>query len=120
MGEGHSSPVVAGGRVFIFTRVGEDEVVSALDLATGKPAWERRYPAPYTMNSAATSHGKGPKSTPLVSDGRLFTLGHLGHPVLPRRRDRAHRVAEGVLPAVQDHLARSTAPRRRRSSKAAS
>jgi outer membrane protein assembly factor BamB len=78
VGAGHSSPVVAGGRVFTFTRVGEDEVVSALELATGKPAWERRYAAPYTMNPAATSHGKGPKSTPLVSEGRLFTLGISG------------------------------------------
>ena len=47
--------------------VGEDEVVAAHDLATGKAAWERRYPAPYTMNPAAESHGKGPKSTPLVT-----------------------------------------------------
>jgi outer membrane protein assembly factor BamB len=70
--------VVAGDRVFAFTRVGEEEVVSALDLATGKPAWERRYPAPYTMNPAATSHGKGPKSTPLVTEGRVFTLGISG------------------------------------------
>jgi outer membrane protein assembly factor BamB len=78
VGEGHASPVVVGGRTFVFTRVGNDEVLSALDLATGKAAWERRYPAPYTMNSAALSHGKGPKSTPLVADGRVFTLGISG------------------------------------------
>lgn len=78
VGVGHSSPVVAGERTFVFTRVGEDEVVSAFDLATGKPSWERRYAAPYTMNPAATSHGKGPKSTPLVNDGRVFTLGISG------------------------------------------
>ncbi len=78
VGEGHASPVVVGGRAFVFTRVGADEVVSALDLGTGKSAWEHRYPAPYTMNSAAVGHGKGPKSTPLVSDGRVFTLGISG------------------------------------------
>jgi outer membrane protein assembly factor BamB len=78
VGVGHSSPVVAGARVFTFTRVGEDEVVSAFDLATGKAVWERRYAAPYTMNPAAESHGKGPKSTPLVSDGKVFTLGISG------------------------------------------
>ena len=78
VGVGHSSPLVAGGRVFTFTRVGEDEVVATHDLATGKAAWERRYPAPYTMNPAAESHGKGPKSTPLVRDGRIFTLGISG------------------------------------------
>jgi outer membrane protein assembly factor BamB len=30
------------------------------------------------MNSAATGHGKGPKSTPAVSDGKLYTLGITG------------------------------------------
>jgi outer membrane protein assembly factor BamB len=30
------------------------------------------------MNPAATGHGKGPKSTPVVASGRLFTLGITG------------------------------------------
>jgi len=29
IGQGHSSPVVAGGRVYLFSRVGEQEAVSA-------------------------------------------------------------------------------------------
>jgi outer membrane protein assembly factor BamB len=78
MGIGHSTPVVQGGRVFQFFRRGESEAVRALDLATGKTVWEQTYEAPYDMNPAATSHGKGPKSTPLVSGGRLFTLGIAG------------------------------------------
>jgi outer membrane protein assembly factor BamB len=75
VGEGHASPVVVGDRVYVFGREGEEEVVQALDLATGKRAWRTSYPAPYTMNSAATNHGKGPKSTPAVADGRVFTFG---------------------------------------------
>jgi len=78
VGEGHSSPVVVGARAIVFTRVAGDEVVSALDLGTGKAAWARRYAAPYTMNSAAEGHGRGPKSTPLVAGGRVFTLGISG------------------------------------------
>lgn len=78
VGIGHASPVVAGGRVFVFSRIGEEEALSAFDLATGKQAWQQRYPAPYSMNSAATSHGKGPKSTPLVSGGRVYTFGISG------------------------------------------
>jgi outer membrane protein assembly factor BamB len=52
--------------------------LTAFDVASGKQAWQQRYPAPYAMNSAATSHGKGPKSTPLVSGGRVFTFGISG------------------------------------------
>jgi len=78
VGPGHSSPVVAGGRVFVHTRQGDEEVVTALDLATGAVAWQARYDAPYRVNPAARSHGPGPKSTPVVADGRLFTLGISG------------------------------------------
>jgi outer membrane protein assembly factor BamB len=77
-GEGHASPVVASGRVFLFSRVGEQEAVSARDIATGKEIWRAAYDAPYQMNSAATSHGKGPKSTPVHDRGRLFTFGISG------------------------------------------
>ena len=78
VGAGHASPLVAAGRVYLHTRVAEDEVVSAIALESGKILWQDRYAAPYTMNGAATRHGKGPKSTPLVSDGRLFTFGISG------------------------------------------
>ena len=77
-GIGHSSPVVAGNRVFLFSRVGEQEAVTAYDLASGKQAWRQAYDAPYQVNPAATSHGKGPKSTPVVQDGRIVTLGISG------------------------------------------
>ena len=78
VGAGHSSPVVVGDRVFQFSRIGDDEVVQALEVASGKSVWRQSYKAPYTMNMAATSHGKGPKATPLVEDGRVFTLGISG------------------------------------------
>lgn len=35
-GIGHSSPVVAGGRVLLFSRVGEQEAMTAWDVATGR------------------------------------------------------------------------------------
>ncbi len=78
VGEGHASPVVVGDRVYVFSREGENEVVQALDLATGRSAWRASYAAPYTMNSAATAHGKGPKATPVVAGGRVFTFGISG------------------------------------------
>lgn len=78
IGEGHSSPVTTGNRVFVHSRQGNDEVISCVDLKTGEIIWRQRYATPYTMNSAAYSHGKGPKSTPVVHQGRLYTLGISG------------------------------------------
>ena len=75
VGEGHSSPVTSEGRIYVLARQGVDEVVLCLEAATGKQLWRASYPAAYTMNPAATGHGKGPKSTPIVSGGRLFTFG---------------------------------------------
>jgi len=56
-----------------FRHFGAD--VAAIDPGTGKVRWTQQYPAPYTMNSAATAHGQGPKSTPLYANGRLYTFG---------------------------------------------
>jgi outer membrane protein assembly factor BamB len=78
VGLGHSSPVVAGDRVIIHTRQAEREVTRALDLETGQERWRSDYAAPYTLNPAARGHGPGPKSTPAVADGRVFTFGISG------------------------------------------
>ena len=78
VGIGHSSPVVSAGRVYVFSRMAERESVSARDLISGKEIWRQAYDAPYQMNPAATNHGKGPKSTPVVDRGRLYTFGISG------------------------------------------
>jgi outer membrane protein assembly factor BamB len=78
VGEGYSSPVAANGHVFVHARRDPDEVISALDIATGKVVWEAKYPAPFAKNPYAKEMAKGPYSTPLVADGRLYTLGTTG------------------------------------------
>jgi outer membrane protein assembly factor BamB len=79
VGIGHASPVVSGGVVYQFARQGEEEVLLALDAATGKELWRAgAVPVPYTVNPAASDHGKGPKSTPVVAAGRVYTLGIAG------------------------------------------
>jgi outer membrane protein assembly factor BamB len=79
VGTGYAAPIVVGDRVFAFSRQGEDEVMRALDAATGKTLWETKYNASYKPNPAATNkHGTGPKSTPTFADGRLYTLGMTG------------------------------------------
>jgi outer membrane protein assembly factor BamB len=77
-GIGHASPVAAGGRAFVFSRLGEQETITAYEVATGKQVWRDVYDAPYTMSSAATSHGKGPKATPVANRGRVYAFGISG------------------------------------------
>src|SRR5262249_35425381 len=76
VGEGYSSPVVARGRVFVHARVKDkdEEEVLALDAKTGKVLWRDAYPrAPF-----ASAVGAGPRATPSVVLGRVFTLGVTG------------------------------------------
>ena len=75
VGFGYATPLVVGQRVFMFARQGEEEVMSALDGATGKVLWRTAYAAPFQMSPATRRHGPGPKSTPTFANGRLFTLG---------------------------------------------
>ena len=78
IGEGYSSPVLANGRIFVHSRVDPQEVVTAVDAATGKVIWQQRYDAAFTKNKYAVRMAKGPNATPLVSGGRVFTLGVTG------------------------------------------
>src|SRR5688572_6276832 len=64
VGEGHSSPVVAGGLVYLHTKVKnkDAELVQAFDAKTGKVKWEQSYDKPKFQ----TLFGDGPRATPVV------------------------------------------------------
>jgi outer membrane protein assembly factor BamB len=76
VGEGNSSPVVVGGLVFIHAKVkGKDvEQVLALDAVTGKPRWSQEY----EKTPFKPLFGEGPRATPCVHDGMVYTLGNTG------------------------------------------
>jgi outer membrane protein assembly factor BamB len=78
VGEGYSSPVVANGRAFLHSRRDPEEIVTAIDLASGKILWQQSYTAHFQKNQYATQMAKGPNSTPIVAGSRLFTLGVTG------------------------------------------
>jgi outer membrane protein assembly factor BamB len=78
VGPGYATPLVVGNRVYMFARQGENEVMSALDAATGKVLWQTGYPASFTMQKAAARHGPGPKSTPVFANGRVYSIGMTG------------------------------------------
>jgi outer membrane protein assembly factor BamB len=85
-GNGWSSPVVSGGRVYLTTAVpadggsGKDQSLQALclDAATGKVLWQKEA---FHQDGAKAPpvHGKNSHAspTPLVSGGRLYV--HFGH-----------------------------------------
>ena len=75
VGEGYSSPVVSRGRVFVHSRRGDLEIVTALDLASGARLWQRDYPARFVQNTIVPTALPGPFATPAVDGGRVFTLG---------------------------------------------
>ena len=103
IGEGYSSPVVANGRAFLHSRRDPEEIVTAIDLASGKVAWQQKYTAAFTKNQYATAMAKGPNSTPLVAGGRLFTLGVTGILTAWNVADGDDRLAAGLF-SVHRHV----------------
>lgn len=78
LGVGWSSPVVADGRVFVTDRLGDTERVLAFDVQTGHELWTRSDQVSFDPHSVGARHGNGPKSTPAVSQGRVYSLGIAG------------------------------------------
>lgn len=76
LGDGYSSPVVSGGRVFTFeTRGKSEEVVRALDRATGKELWSTSWGAGMAVPFFAASNGSWVRSTPACDGESLYVGG---------------------------------------------
>jgi outer membrane protein assembly factor BamB len=75
VGSGLSGPVVAQGRVILFHRVGDSEVVESLDARTGTPQWTYKYPTAYRDDFG---FDEGPRAVPVIADGVVYTFGAEG------------------------------------------
>ncbi len=75
VGLGYASPVVAGGKVVVMARQGDDEVTQCLRAEDGHPLWRNAYAAPYKPHKYSRKHGKGPFATPTIADGKAYTFG---------------------------------------------
>jgi len=87
---GYSGPAVVAGKVYVVDFVkstGEPENnpskrsliagkerIHCFDTATGKQIWSHEYPCEYSV-----SYPCGPRCTPTVSSGRVYSLGTMGH-----------------------------------------
>jgi outer membrane protein assembly factor BamB len=74
LGGGHSTPSVAGGRIFGMSHRGPDEVVWAVSEADGKTLWTTRL-GPAFKQDGWPQGNEGPGSTPTVDGERLYVEG---------------------------------------------
>jgi len=75
VGQGFSPPVVAQGRLILFHRIGDKEVIEALDPTAGKPIWKFDYPTRYRDDFG---FDEGPRAAPAIAAGRVYTFGAEG------------------------------------------
>jgi outer membrane protein assembly factor BamB len=75
VGEGHSSPIVVGDRVFLHSKgEGNTEVVTCFDAKSGDEIWKKSY----KRGDFSSEFGNGPRATPAVAGKRLYTFGVTG------------------------------------------
>jgi outer membrane protein assembly factor BamB len=75
VGEGFSGPVIRGDRLIVHHRVGKHDLVECLDPATGKPRWKHAYATDYVD---PLGKGNGPRSTPILTADRVYTVSAAG------------------------------------------
>jgi outer membrane protein assembly factor BamB len=74
VGAGWSSFAVAGFHAVTQEQRGGDELVTSYDLASGAPRWIHADPARFENPIG----GDGPRATPAIADGRVYSLGATG------------------------------------------
>jgi FOG: WD40-like repeat len=77
VGFGDATPVLAGNKIYLNTRQGDQEAILCLDAATGKELWKTTYAAMAVTGPSASQH-PGPRGTPAVSNGKIVTFGASG------------------------------------------
>ena len=75
VGTGYAAPSVRGGVLVLHHRIGGEEIVEAMNAATGEALWRHKYPSfyedPYGFNN-------GPRCSPLLTADRCHTFGAEG------------------------------------------
>lgn len=72
VGAGFSGPAVAAGKLVLFHRQNDKEIVECLESKTGKSLWSFDYPATYRDDFGFDD---GPRAVPTIADGQVYTFG---------------------------------------------
>jgi outer membrane protein assembly factor BamB len=83
VGWGFSSPVVAQGQVYLadsaVVKPKAKERVHCFDETTGKAVWTHSYEVAYEDWAFDPAQEIGPVATPIVQNGKVYTVGRVGH-----------------------------------------
>ena len=71
---GYTGPTLSDGSVFLMDYFQGSERVLSFDAGNGDPLWEYSYPVAYEVG-----YPTGPRASVLVSDGKAYTWGTMGH-----------------------------------------
>lgn len=70
--DGYAGPSVAGGKVYIIDHQGNNDVLRAINIKTGKDVWKFSY-----GDNSSSNYGFA-RSTPTVDGSRIYAIGRLG------------------------------------------
>ena len=73
-----SAFAIVNGYAVTMEQRGNEETVACYELATGQPVWATSVRARYE-NPDWHEAGVGPRSTPTIDEGKVYTLGAMGH-----------------------------------------
>jgi outer membrane protein assembly factor BamB len=75
VGAGYSAPAIADGRLFQFSRVGNDARLACFEATTGKQLWSNDYATDF---EDMLGYNNGPRATPMVDGPNVYTYGAEG------------------------------------------
>ncbi len=71
-GSGYTSPAAVAGRIVMFDRFADEEVIECFEAETGRRYWRFGYPVSYTDRYGFND---GPRASAVIDAGKVYTLG---------------------------------------------